>query len=72
MRGLSSILSLYRIEFYTVNDTGARMIDSIYHMTLNFIKIFLCVCVCETVKLLPSFTQRYNGRHNVSLKSLNH
>ena len=26
----------------------------------------------ESVKILPSFTQRYNGRHNVSRKSVNH
>ena len=30
MRGLPSILSLFRNEF---NNTRARMLDSIYHMT---------------------------------------
>ena len=34
-RGLSSILSLFRNEFKTFNNTGARMLDSIYHMTLK-------------------------------------
>ena len=34
MRGLSSILSLFRNEFYKFNNTRARMLDSIYHMTL--------------------------------------
>ena len=33
MRGLSSILSLFRIEFNKFNNTGTRMLDSIYHMT---------------------------------------
>ena len=33
MRGLSSILSLFRNEFYRFNNTGARMLDSFYHMT---------------------------------------
>ena len=33
MRGLSSILSLFRNEFDKFNNTGARMLDSIYHMT---------------------------------------
>ena len=33
MRGLSSILSLFRIEFNKFNYTRARMLDSIYHMT---------------------------------------
>ena len=35
MRGLPSILSLFRNEFNKFNNTGARMLDSIYHMTLN-------------------------------------
>ena len=33
MRGLLSILSLFRNEFNKFNNTGARMLDSIYHMT---------------------------------------
>ena len=35
MRGLSSILSLFRNEFNKFNNTRARMLDSIYHMTNN-------------------------------------
>ena len=35
MRGLPSILSLFRNEFNKFNNTGARMLDSIYHMTLK-------------------------------------
>ena len=35
MRGLPSILSLFRNEFNKFNNTGARMLDSIYHMTLR-------------------------------------
>ena len=35
MRGLPSILSLFRNEFNKFNNTGARMLDSIYHMTLG-------------------------------------
>ena len=35
MRGLPSILSLFCSEFNKFNNTGARMLDSIYHMTLN-------------------------------------
>ena len=31
MRGLPSILSLFRNEFNKFNNTGARMLDSIYH-----------------------------------------
>ena len=33
MRGLQSILSLFRNEFKKFNNTRARMLDSIYHMT---------------------------------------
>ena len=33
MRGLSSILSLFRNEFNKINNAGARMLDYIYHMT---------------------------------------
>ena len=33
MRGLSSILSLFRNEFDKFNKTSARMLNSIYHMT---------------------------------------
>ena len=35
MRGFSSILSHFRNEFNTFNNTGARKLDSIYHMTLS-------------------------------------
>ena len=38
MRGLPSILVLFHNEFNKLNNTGARMLDSIYHMTLKFIK----------------------------------
>ena len=33
MRGLPSILSLFCNEFNKFNNTRARMLDSIYHMT---------------------------------------
>ena len=38
MRGLPSILLLFRNEFNKFNNTGSRMLDSIYHMTLKSIK----------------------------------
>ena len=37
MRGLSSILSLFRNKFNKFNNTRARMLDSIYHMTLRIL-----------------------------------
>ena len=42
MRGLPSILSLFRNEFNKFNKTRARMLDSIYHMT-NTLKSHFCV-----------------------------
>ena len=33
MRGLPSILSPFRYEFNKFNNTGARMLDFLYHMT---------------------------------------
>ena len=37
MRGLSSILSLFCNKFNKSNNTGAQMLDSIYHMTLKLL-----------------------------------
>ena len=37
MRGLPSILSLFRNLFNKFNKTRARMLDSIYHMTLRLL-----------------------------------
>ena len=37
MRGLPSILSLFRSEFNKFNKTRARILDFIYHMTLRFL-----------------------------------
>ena len=35
IRGLSSILSFFPNEFNKFNNTRARMLDSIYHITLR-------------------------------------
>ena len=37
MRGLLSILSLFCDKFNKFNNTGARMLDSIYHITLRLL-----------------------------------
>ena len=68
MRGLSSILSLFRNEFDKFNNTRARMLDSIYHMTDTLKSHFWR----KNVIILSLCTQRYYGRHNVSRKSINH
>ena len=70
MRGLPSILSLFRNKFNKFNKTRARMLDSIYH---NDIKITLKSHFCrKNVIILSLYTQRCYGRHNVSRKSINH
>ena len=45
------------------------MLDSIYHMALNYLKLHFW---CENIKSFPYFTQRYNGSHYVSRKTVNH
>ena len=37
MRGLPSILSLFRNKFNNNNNTRAQMLDSIHHMTLRLV-----------------------------------
>ena len=68
MRGLQSILSLFRNEFNKLNNTRARMLDSVYHMT-NTLKSHFCR---KNIIILSLCTQRCYGRHNVSRKSINH
>ena len=69
MRGLPSILSLFRNEFNNFNNTRARMLDSIYHMTNTYFESHFWR---KNVRILLLCTQRCYGRHNVSRKSINH
>ena len=58
MRGLPSILFLFCNEFNKFDNTGARMLDSIYHMTFELIKnrIFgvktskFCHLLCNAIR----------------------
>ena len=68
MRDLPSILSLFRNEFNKFNNTRARMLDSIYHMT-NTLKYDFWR---KNLIILSLCTQRCYGRHNLSHKSINH
>ena len=68
MRGLPSILSLFRNEFIRYNNTRARMLDSIYHMTNTLRSHFWR----KNVMILSLCTQRSYGRHYASRKSINH
>ena len=50
MRGLPSILYIFRNEFNKLNSTGARMLDSFYHMIF---KLFENHFWCENFKVFP-------------------
>ena len=65
MRGLPSILSLFSQRVNKFNNIRARMLDSIYHMTLRLLR-------SKNVIIVSLCTQRFYGRHNVSRKSINH
>ena len=52
MQGLPSILSLFHKEFNKFNNTGAQMLDPIYHITLKLLKLLFCR---EHVYSMPSF-----------------
>ena len=58
----------FRDEFNKFNNTKARMLDSIYHMT-NTLKSHFWR---KNVIIKSLCTQRCYGRHNVSRKSINH
>ena len=68
MRGLPSIFPLFRSESNKFNNTRARMLDSIYHMSFTLKSHFWR----KNVILLSLCTQRCYGRHNVSSKSISH
>ena len=70
MRGLPSILSLFRIEFNKFNKTRARMLDPIYHMT-NTLKSHFWRKNVIILSLHVMYATCY-GRHNVSRKTINH
>ena len=55
-------------EFIKFNNTRARMLDSIYHMT-NTLKSHFWR---KNVIIWSVCAQRCYGRHNVSRKSINH
>ena len=52
MRGLPSILSLYRNKFNKFNNTGAH-VRFFYHMTLKILKN--CIFGVKTLRFLPLF-----------------
>ena len=70
MRGLPRILSLFFCnEFNNFDNTGTRMLDSIYRTgksfdSINHIALRLCqnrIFVVDTSRFCPSFTHSYDG-----------
>ena len=60
MRGLQSKNITFPTSLTNSKNTGARMLNSIDHVTLKLLKSYFWR---DNVKILPSFTQRCNGRH---------
>ena len=69
MRGLPSILSLFRNEFNKFNKTRALMLD---YLSYNIKITMESHDRRKNVILLSFCTQRCYGRHNVSRKSIYH
>ena len=67
MRGFPSFLFLFSQQVNTFNDTRAQKLDSIYHMTSKV--IINCIFGVKRQDF-AIFTQRYNGRHYVTLRNL--
>ena len=63
MRGLPSILSLFLNEFNKFNNTSARIR---FYLSYDLIISLKFHFFCKNVTLLSLYTQRCNGRHNVS------
>ena len=62
MLGKPRILSLFRNKSNQFNNTEARILDSKINQKSHIWR--------ENVMILSSFTQRYNGRHYVTLLNL--
>ena len=55
-------------SFNKFNNTGAQMLDSIYHLTFKLLKNH--IFGRKNFKNLQSFMQRYNGCHYVTIQNL--
>ena len=53
---MPSISCLFLSKFKKFNNTGARMLDSLDHMTFKLLNITFWG---ENVKIVPAFAQRY-------------
>ena len=70
MRGLLSILSPLRNSFNKLNNTGARMLNYIYDMTLKLSKIAILACKRQDFTIFCA-TLKWASLRNVT-KFINH
>ena len=69
MKGLSSILSLFRNKFNKINNTGIQMLDSVYHMRLKLLKNH--ILWRKNVMILPFYETLYwTSLHKVTFLQL--
>ena len=68
MQGLPSISSLFRNEFNKFSNTGAQMLDSIYHVTLKLLLNHLFFCAI--MQRFAIYTRRYYGCQYIILPKI--
>ena len=68
MRGLSSILSLFRNEFNKFNNTRAQMLDSFYHMTNTLNSHFWQILLHGVISLPDALS--YDNSFSIFLQRL--
>ena len=66
MRGLSRILSLFRDKLDKFNNTGARLLGSIYCMTLTTFKSRLEIAWNYALMLPYNYMRNHYGRHYIA------
>ena len=69
MRGVPSIISLFRNKFNKFNNIRTGRLASISYDIKITSKSLFC---CKNVIIVSLCTQHYYGCHNVSRKSVNH
>ena len=67
MRGLPRILSLIRDKLSKFNNTGARLLGSIYCMTLKLLKSRLEIAWNYALMLPYNYMRNHYGRHYIAL-----
>ena len=72
MRGLPSILSLFCNKFNIFNNTVARMLDSMYRVTLRLLEVGKRAKIRNQYNQVPHLTQDTNGKVTNSHLDITH